>query len=993
MRSFALSSLSLTIILLAGLTTQANPISNPDFTKSKDGQPQDWKLTNGKGTWQEKGILQVTGDGKDNARWESTPVPFQPGELYQLSTKLRKTGDQGCVTTGPDFANYDHRPGKDWTEGVQTFRVPEGISESPIHLGHWVVDGPVEFDTVKLTKIVPIHLEKDGICLGRGENVLDGTYTFDGYFGDSEGTCHRTFASTTSHFNSYRWCMGEGNTVVYRFDSPEGDFTEAQVEAGICHYVRGACSFEASLDGKTWKTLGEVKEVKQENFPLPAEMLPAKTIFVRAHVTEKGTNLQVDKIGFSAKYQQDQTPKDVAGKTILAAVPFDQDVSGIESLTYTEDYRSGKVDFKLTPKQPSDTATLSITSNGKVYPGTFDSKTLQASFTPSVFAKEQPLELTFSTKGQKPVVMQAELTWPDFYRADYGERFSLGNNTDTAVWWCRADHKVPRVRRLPEKKAKAVKLAAAKNDRESVQVIVTPTQDIKGLQATMSDLAGPNGATLPSQNVKVLRAYYHRVRKPTDGTGLADWWPDALPPLDKPLDVAAGTNQPIWLVVHVPEGTTAGEYTGKLHLTAENFDTTVPVQMTVWNYTLPKRNHIDTAFGLEIHNIFRYHGAKTEADQRKLLDLYFQSFAEHRISPYDPVPFDGIRVTFDPKSDPPSAKVDFSRFDAAMEKAVAKYNFTDIRLPIQGMGGGTFHSRSAPSIHGFTENTPEYQAMFSSYVQQLQNHLKEKGWLDMAYIYWFDEPAPKDYEFVSNGMSRLKKYAPELKTMLTVHMEPNDELRDIDIWCPVSNRYDTSMPGLAKDHTVWWYVCTGPKAPYCTLFIDHAATELRVWHWQAWKRNIVGSLVWTSNYWTSSAAYPDKAQNPYEDPMGYVSGYSTPKGVKRYWGNGDGRFIYPPLAVAEPGLAGDQPVIAPPVSSIRWEMLREGVEDWESLYLLRELINTKRESLSPELLKEAESLLSVPESITVDMTHFTTDPEPIYTHREKVAKMIEKLSQ
>jgi len=74
----------------------------------------------------------------------------------------------------------------------------------------------------------------------------------------------------------------------------------------------------------------------------------------------------------------------------------------------------------------------------------------------------------------------------------------------------------------------------------------------------------------------------------------------------------------------------------------------------------------------------------------------------------------------------------------------------------------------------------------------------------------------------------------------------------------------------------WWYICTGPKAPYCTLFIDHPGTELRVWLWQTWQRNIEGVLVWQTNYWTSNTAYPD------------------------------------------------QPVLAGPVDSIRWEMLRDG---------------------------------------------------------------------
>jgi hypothetical protein len=263
----------------------------------------------------------------------------------------------------------------------------------------------------------------------------------------------------------------------------------------------------------------------------------------------------------------------------------------------------------------------------------------------------------------------------------------------------------------------------------------------------------------------------------------------------------------------------------------------------------------------------------------------------------------------------------------------------------------------------------------------------------MAYVYWFDEPAPRDYEFVAGGMQRLRQYAPGLRRMLTE--EPGDNVLNglVDIWCPVSHNYDhaAAEQRRACGERFWWYVCTGPKAPYCTLFIDHPATELRVWHWQTWQRGIVGTLVWQSNYWTSSAAFPERPQDPYDDPMGYVSGYSTPRGVKRFWGNGDGRFLYPPLAASVPGKSGDGPVIAPPVSSIRWEMLREGVEDYEYLYLLRELLAKKRDLLTHEQTQQYAGLLEVPPEITSGMTDFTTDSQPLYQRRRAVAEAIEQL--
>jgi hypothetical protein len=48
--------------------------------------------------------------------------------------------------------------------------------------------------------------------------------------------------------------------------------------------------------------------------------------------------------------------------------------------------------------------------------------------------------------------------------------------------------------------------------------------------------------------------------------------------------------------------------------------------------------------------------------------------------------------------------------------------------------------------------------------------------------------------------------------------------------------------------------------------------------------------------------------------------------------------LYPPLSAALPGISGSDPVVGPPVSSIRWEMLREGIEDDEYLRLLCDLI-------------------------------------------------------
>ncbi len=336
-------------------------------------------------------------------------------------------------------------------------------------------------------------------------------------------------------------------------------------------------------------------------------------------------------------------------------------------------------------------------------------------------------------------------------------------------------------------------------------------------------------------------------------------------------------------------------------------------------------------------------------------------------------------------------RLDFSQWDRVMGRALDIYHFNSFRLDIPGIGGGTFHSRSVPNLLGFTEDMPEYPFLFTSYCKQIEHHLSQKGWLDEAFVYWFDEPLPKDYDYVTNGFAKLKQAAPDITRMLTVMKGVDEPLfGGPQIWCSISNKYDHEIAQQRRKHgeQFWWYICTGPKAPYCTLFIDHPGTELRTWLWQTWQRGIEGILVWQTNYWTSDTAYPDHPQNPYADPMGWRVGYGTPKGDKRPWGNGDGRFIYPPEAAADarPG----HPVLEGPVDSIRWEMLRDGIEDYEYLALLKRLIQRHRKALTAEQIRRYRRLLEVPATISTDLTHFTQDPEPIERQRLKLARALEE---
>ena len=337
-------------------------------------------------------------------------------------------------------------------------------------------------------------------------------------------------------------------------------------------------------------------------------------------------------------------------------------------------------------------------------------------------------------------------------------------------------------------------------------------------------------------------------------------------------------------------------------------------------------------------------------------------------------------------------KVDFTEFDKAGERYLDELGFNVYSVPLYGFGGGTFHSHHAGEILGHKQGTEEYMALFSDYCRQLVDHLKEKGWYEQHCVYWFDEPAPDDYEFVKRGMKDLHEADPRLKRMLTE--QPEEAFYGyVDIWLPVLSRYDHEKTQARKEkgEEIWWYICTGPKTPYPNNFIDHPAIEPRIWLWMTWDYGVTGCHIWRVNYWNGRLVYQDELQNPYEDPMSYVSGYGREPGFVGYWGNGDGRIIYPPNRNPN---ESDRKYLSGPVNSVRWELIREGVEDYEYFWLLREKIKELEKSGEHSALaREARKLLDVPEDIVEDLTHFTGDPQKLQAHRDRVARMIERIGE
>ena len=275
---------------------------------------------------------------------------------------------------------------------------------------------------------------------------------------------------------------------------------------------------------------------------------------------------------------------------------------------------------------------------------------------------------------------------------------------------------------------------------------------------------------------------------------------------------------------------------------------------------------------------------------------------------------------------------------------------------------------------GAKQGTPEYRKLKGDFLKQMALHLREKGWLDKAYIYIWDEPNPDAYQRIIDEAKMWHDADPEYRVLLTE--QPEAALAGpINIYVPIVPKYDEEK---CKDRQkagdqIWWYVCCWPHHPYPGNFIDYPAIDQRILHWMNWKYGVTGVLYWQTQYWQD---------NPWTTPMSY-----TPdRGGK--WGNGDGRLLYP--AVKE---KSGKFVAEGPVDSIRWEMIREGVEDYDYLYMLNDAVNkAASDPKKADAVAAGKKALALVDSLVRSRTEYDADPVHLYAAREQVAKALEALT-
>ena len=189
---------------------------------------------------------------------------------------------------------------------------------------------------------------------------------------------------------------------------------------------------------------------------------------------------------------------------------------------------------------------------------------------------------------------------------------------------------------------------------------------------------------------------------------------------------------------------------------------------------------------------------------------------------------------------------------------------------------------------------PAFDEMWRPFLADFVRHLEEKGWLAKTCIA-MDERSPEQMEI---AVTFLAEHAPQLGIALADNHDSYKRYPQLHDIC-VSARQEVAPEDIAArraaGQVTTYYVCCSHRYPNMFTFSDPAEATVAAWY--AVANGYDGFLRWAYNSWT-------------EDPL-RDSRFRT-------WPAGDTYVVYP----------GGR-------SSIRFERLREGIQDAEKIRILR----------------------------------------------------------
>jgi hypothetical protein len=531
----------------------------------------------------------------------------------------------------------------------------------------------------------------------------------------------------------------------------------------------------------------------------------------------------------------------------------------------------------------------------------------------------------------------------------------------------------------------SVQLRAAKNETVAFQLIFRTGDNTRSIEVSIDNSHWLTQAGKPVNEFaqQIFQAHYHYV-----GNGAYSWgpktavlpwpadYPDALIPQSKAcgsesqtlfstisLPATKARNQALWIDTYVPPTIPAGRYQQTLTVKLPDDTLTIPINLIVFDTTLPDRPSFD-AIG-ELYRTYRLEGAGEDpsATQWQVMSHCYQQLAhQHRMVFMERTPDiptgkrrDSYIQTFGPA------------LTGKLFTAEHGYIGTGQSIPV------SVWRTPWPQEYNVTLKAALDDATLERYTDLSREWAKlvdQQGWGETSFFaYIFDEvdgphsgpdtKAAKEIylAMVHLQMERMQKAldagAPQrgIDLLWTSHANPASwaDNADLDLtakvrlWSPNASAADPGFLAerISEGNKAWFYHSGHPAVGAHS--INASGIEMRTWGVIAARYGLQGNFMWAVNLGSDERPFAEPSYKPDDDRFG--------NGVMVYPGNQLDKIGFDKA----PG----------PIPSMRLKAWRRGLQDAELFLLAKEqdpvAADMLIEAMIPAALADAEGKAQWPQ--------------------------------
>lgn len=497
---------------------------------------------------------------------------------------------------------------------------------------------------------------------------------------------------------------------------------------------------------------------------------------------------------------------------------------------------------------------------------------------------------------------RGEIGWTDIIPAAPAQPLS-----NVALWLAPPTESIPKTAEPPSATA-PLEPRIMRGQAKGLQLVVRPAQQLHQARIVCRALRSPDGKQDASMWITAHFVNYVHLEKNSIATPKEElvWaapadFPDELSE-DRLRDLPAGQAQPIYLRIAVPKEAAPGLYEMEAQLLTHEGHARLPFRFRVEPVALPDPVRLPFVYWFSWGQTCQQFGveARSADGWRVLYQLGRLMRAHHQRVVV--VPWSLVRTWRGADGTLHHDFRLFDRFIRTMQAAGVNQLFC-----LSHMGARTTGEWECPTMSSHMHPVRELhtgRALASmdcvDLLPALQDHIERLGLLEKFCVHVADEPIPANVESYRELSARVKAAAPKLPRIDAIHVP--DLRGSLEIWVPQLNYFEQwkeqYRQAQAAGYKVWIYVAWVPQGKYPNRMIDGGAIKPRILHWLNALEDTDGYLHWALNHWQ----YPLTSLNSPGDQ--YICWPSR-------------RFIAN--------------------SSLRYEAEREGLEDCELMFMLRDL--------------------------------------------------------